>query len=146
MTDAHIPTSAEAEKAALARRALSALELTDDPEVVARFGEDLVQVSLPRAVFDTLLEILKHTQQGSAVTLFPIHAELTTQRAAEILNVSRPFVISLLERGDIPFRTVGTHRRIRAEDLFAYKKRMDTNSRAAADALTAQAQELGLDY
>lgn len=145
MHDTHIPTSAEAAKAAQARRALSALQLDNEQEVLVRFGEDHVEVSLPRAVFENLLEILKHTQHGRAVTLFPIHAELTTQQAADILNVSRPFVIGLLDRDEIPFRTVGTHRRIRAEDLFTYKKKMDANSRAAADALAAQSQELG-DY
>lgn len=143
---AHIPTPAEAEKAARARRALNALKLDDEQEVAVQFGEERVEVSLPRAVFDTLLEILMHTQHGRAVTLIPIHAELTTQQAAEILNVSRPFVIGLLDRGEIPFRTVGTHRRIRAEDLFEYKKKMDAEARSAADALTAQAEELGLDY
>ena len=91
-----------------------------------------------------LIHILEEMARGNAVTLIPVHAELTTQEAADMLNISRPSVIQLLGEGKIEFRRVGTHRRIRFEALMSYKRRADTDRRAALAELTAYDQELGL--
>ena len=106
-------------------------------------GTDLV---LPRQALALLRDLLAEMAQGNAVTIVPTHAELTTQEAANILNVSRPHLVKLLEQGEIAYTKVGTHRRIRYQDLLAYKAGRDQNSQEALDALTEQAQELGMGY
>ena len=103
-------------------------------------------ISIPASAFRLLNDILTQMAQGNAVTLIPIHAELTTQEAADILNVSRPFLIDQLEKNVIPYHKVGTHRRIRFKDLMNYKAQMDSNRLKVLEELTAQAQELDMGY
>ena len=92
-----------------------------------------------------LAQVLGLLEKGHGVQIIPKDAELTTQQAADVLNVSRPYVIGLLESGQIPFRKVGRHRRITFEALMEYKRQDDVTRRAAADDLADLSEELGLD-
>lgn len=102
-------------------------------------------VVLPAAAVRLLGALLAELAKGNAVTLMPHYAELTTQEAADLLNVSRPFLIGLLESGQLPHHKVGTHRRVRLADLVTYKRRSDAESEAALRELAALSQELKLD-
>lgn len=103
-------------------------------------------VELPTFALRLLGEILGELALGNAVKVVPIHAELTTQEGADILNVSRPHLVKLLNEGALPHTKTGRHRRIKLADLMAYKEQRDQASRAAMDELAVQAQELGMGY
>jgi excisionase family DNA binding protein len=103
-------------------------------------------IAIPASAFDLLIEVLTQMAQGNAVTIVPLHAELTTQEAADILNVSRPYFVELLEAGKIPFRKVGTRRRVLCEDVLNYKKEIDSQRMKVLQELAAQAQELNMGY
>ncbi len=103
-------------------------------------------IVVPVSALRLFVEILTQIGAGNAVRIIPIHAELTTQEAADLLNVSRPYLIEALERNEIPYRKVGTHRRIKYEDVVAYKERIDAERKKSLDELAAQAQELKLGY
>ncbi|GHU10543.1 hypothetical protein AGMMS50225_14260 [Betaproteobacteria bacterium] len=103
-------------------------------------------VHVPVSALRLLVDVLTEISAGNAVSITPIHAELTTQDAADILNVSRPFLVQLLEHGEIPFHKTGTHRRVRYQDVIAYKARIDTARSETLDALVAQGQALKMGY
>lgn len=109
-------------------------------------GDREANLQLPYAALKLFLQILTEMAEGNAITLIPIHAELTTQEAANLLNVSRPFLVGLLEEGKLPFHKVGTHRRIKFQDLMDFKKKFEQKSRKALDELAEQAQKLDMGY
>ena len=144
-----LPTAQIAEQARAALRALSALSRKKSARTIRVQPEGMsegVSVTVPREAFELFLEVLGQMANGNAVTIVPVHAELTTQQAADLLNVSRPYLIGLLDSGKIPFRLVGAHRRVRFADLTAYKEADDRERQAALDELTADAQKDGLGY
>ena len=133
-----IPTAVVVQQARDALRPLAELvhaKRFDDVRLRAECDGDTVDVTVPRAAYQLLLESLAQLSNGNAVTVVPVRAELTTQQAAALLNVSRPHLVHLLEDGALPFRKVGTHRRVLAEDVIAYKLRDDEKRRQAADGL-----------
>jgi excisionase family DNA binding protein len=113
------------------------LRILDDPSPDG-------MVKLPLSAARMLVRILEEMARGNAVTLIPVHAELTTQEAAEMLNISRPSLIQLLDEGKIDYRRVGTHRRVRFEGLMKYKRAAEAARRAALEELAAYDQELGI--
>ena len=142
-----VPSPKASEEAKEALRALSGLPRRKTRTIQVRpEGGGGVAITIPREAFDLFLEILGQMANGNAVTIVPFHAELTTQQAADVLNVSRPYLVQLLDENKIPSRKVGTHRRVRFEDLIAYKQRNEAERRVVLDELTAEAQKHGLGY
>lgn len=103
-------------------------------------------IKLPVGAVRLLIDILEAMAAGRGVTIIPENAELTTVQAAEVLNVSRPYLIKLLEEHALPHRKVGKHRRIRMEDVMAYKKALDQEREQVLDQLVADAQEQNMGY
>ena len=106
-------------------------------------GPDGRQIAIPQPLHDLLLVILRNLQSGNAISIVPEHRQLTTQRAANILGVSRPFLVGLVEAGKIPFHMVGRHRRIYLSDLLDYKRRRDAARHEAINNMARSEMEAG---
>lgn len=101
------------------------------------------RVELPETVLRVLERVAEVLARGDAITVIPIGQELTTQQAADMLNVSRQYLVRLVEQGKIPFTKTGKHRRLRIEDVLEFKKGRDLGRKAALRKLTQMSQELG---
>lgn len=144
-----MPSESEVELARVSSRILSSISLQKGKTVKVLFESDTHQqssVTLPFSAFKLLMTVLTQMAEGNAITLIPVHAELTTQEAANLLNVSRPYLVRLLEEKKIPFRKVGTRRRILFQDLMDYKAKIDTARRKTLDELSEEAQNLDMGY
>lgn len=147
---AHRQLSPSAQDAAMARvsgQVLSPFVQRKGPLTlkVQKAGQDQ-PLELPAGAVALLMDILETMAAGRGVTLVPENAELTTVQAAVVLNVSRPFLIKLLEDNVLPHRKVGKHRRVRMEDVMAYKARIDREREAVLDQLAREGQEQCLGY
>lgn len=121
----------------LRRHSISSIHLLER----GQFEEPL---ELPESVAKILVTALEEISKGHAITLIPIQEEVTTGQAAEILNVSRPFLVQMLNKGEIPFRKVGSRRRVRLQDIINYKRNLDNKRLQTLDELTAYDQELSI--
>lgn len=130
--------------AALVRRLrLRRVEDGTPPRLVTSDGEEL---DVPPALFGLLVAVAEELARGNGVSVLPLHRQLTTTEAAQLLNVSRPHVITLLERGELPFEKVGSHRRVRLADVLAYRQAQDQCRRDALDDMVRQGEDLSLEY
>lgn len=101
------------------------------------------EIAIPRTVYQVLRRVVHEMIRGNAVAVVPVHMELTTQQAADLINVSRPYLIRLLDEKRIPFRRQGTHRRIRFDDLMAYRRERSRRRGEALAEMTREAQDEG---
>lgn len=145
LSDIRLPTAEEVELAAQSSRKLAvALGHGDDARL--RLVDGDIDITVPVSAIHMLADILAEMAAGKAISLVPVDAELTTQQAADLLNVSRPYVVKLIDTGQLAGMKVGRHRRVRFEDVMSYKQdRRDAARRALAE-LTAEAQALDLGY
>ena len=143
-----LPSTREMELARASGQRLASVATTEHPLTVRVRDKSQEQIiELPSGAVQLLLRLLENMASGRAVTIMARSAELTTQQAADVLNVSRPFLVTqLLETKKIPYHKVGTHRRVRLDDVLRYKEQIDKDRRQVLDELAAQAQELGLGY
>jgi excisionase family DNA binding protein len=107
-------------------------------------GPDGATLDIPAPLCDALRQINPHLLRGDAVSLVPVHQQLTTQQAADFLNMSRPHLVKLLNEGVIPHTRVGSHRRVYFRDVVDYKRRRDAERRKALDEIVALSEELGI--
>lgn len=145
-TTHHTTGTATSDTAREALRQLNHILATTaaDSSVPVSVGTSPDIVRLPRDIAEVLRDVLSNAAAGTAVGVIPMHAELTTQQAADLLNVSRPHIVKLMDSGVLPGRKVGTHRRIYASELQQYKHHRDLESRAAADELAALTEDMDL--
>lgn len=135
------PTEKEVRQASEAVRALASALTPEGLPFSVRKDGDQVMVELSPSLGQLMLDVLAHVARGEMITLVPYGVELTTKEAADLLNVSRPFLVKLLEQGEIDFYRVGSHRRIRAVDVLDYKSRRDNERKIELEKLQRLGQE-----
>lgn len=146
LIDTVVPTKKEVKLAESSSKELAAYLKSTDKMVLqlVRAGKQLPPIVIPSSLLQLLADILAQMAEGHAVSLVPIQNELTTQQAADLLNVSRPYLVQLLEAGKIPYRKVGTRRKILAKDILGYKSVIEQARLKVLAELSAEAQKLGM--
>ncbi len=142
-----IPTAAEA---LLAREVSRALEQRHADQhtlslIITAAENEVTTLELPQGAASLLIEILKQMAEGNAVSVLPAEPEITTQQAANLLCVSRPYLVGMIEKGELPARMVGNQRRLPLKDVLAYRRENQAKRKQALDELSAYDQELGLE-
>jgi len=143
--DEHLPTEESSAAAGELRIVLSTLfdGETTAPSLIMRDAEGRERsLKMEPKLYEYLIRLLDHFENGEGVTFVPHAKKLTTQQCADILNVSRPYFVKLLEEGKVPYEKIGRHRRILARDLFCFQKDRDANRREAMEALLSSDGEL----
>lgn len=142
-----VPTPEDILLAKESTKKFAALSVKDkeDAHYVLTDKQSKVELKISKSMFVAFIELMQEMADGKAIMLIPVDAELTTQEAADMLNVSRPYVVKLLDEGQLPSRTVGRYRRVRFEDLLKYQQTLESRRQTALDEMAAQAQELGLE-
>jgi excisionase family DNA binding protein len=143
------PTIPTAEEAILAREVSRALERQPSEHtlslLVTAAEHEATTLQLPQGAASLLTEILKQMAEGNAVSLMPVEPEITTQQAANLLCVSRPYLVGMIEKGELPARMVGNQRRLPLKDVLAYRLENQAKRRAVLDEMSALHQEMGLE-
>lgn len=145
-----LPTAEDSEQAKDSSRVLAQAlaNYSDDDRVRMTIqgssgtNDELV---LPGDIMNLLLNVLTQVSQGNAISLVPMHQEISTQQAADLLSVSRPHLVKLLEQGNIPFRKVGSHRRVKLTDVIDYRGTVDKERNKTLDELSQLSQDMGMD-
>jgi excisionase family DNA binding protein len=140
-TDSSVITEAEA-------KAINQLEhILNQENSQLKLAANGEEITIPDSVSRVLRQVVQAMASGKNVSIVTYNPELTTQQAADLLNVSRPYLIKLLEQGELPYILVGTHRRVKFEDLIKYKQQRDTKRRELLQELIEISEEAGLyDY
>ena len=149
LSNVTLPAEKEVEAAVQGQHALATFLATGfETQRIQIFDEknQAHQVELPTSALRLLVDILSELSNGNAVRVVPVHAELATQEATDLLNVSRPYLVKLLEEGVLPYHKTGKHRRVRFEHLMHFKSERDCARETAMEELAKQAQELGMGY
>jgi len=144
---AHVPTPQEVEQARTSSRTLSKYATAHRVQWSLRAGDgEADDLILPGPVLQILLDVLAEMAKGNAISVMSLHEELSTQEAAKLLNVRRPFLVGLLEQNRMPFRKVGAHRQVLLRDVLAYKEQIDAERHKALDELGALSQQAHMGY
>lgn len=124
--------------------AAAAVALAEGRVVVLPRGRGREPIEIPASVVRVLADVLDHAQRGEHVRVITDDEEITTQQAADLLNVSRPYLVGLVDRGEIPSRKVGPRRRLKLADVLLYREVDQARRLRAVTDLAAEAQDLGL--
>ena len=144
------PTIPSAAEALLAREVSRALEHRHAAEhtlslIVTATENKMTTIELPKSAASLLIEILKQMAEGNAVSLLPVEPEITTQQAANLLCVSRPYLVGMIEKGELPARMVGNQRSLPLKDVLAYRLQNQAKRKDALNEMSALHQEMGLE-
>jgi excisionase family DNA binding protein len=144
MTPVSAPPEQRADVAALSRFLDGMAQARNRTSVKCKLiGPHGETTSIPESVFYVLERVAEVLARGDAITVVPVGKELTTQQSADLLNVSRQYLVRLLDEGRIPYTKTGKHRRLRIEDVLTFKARRDKERGVALDELTAMSEDVG---